>query len=242
MTTKLINLYTDTNEGLGSSMSLLYYSRMRFIMKLLPLLLASPLPAHVISVFAAGLEGNLFPMDLSLRDPKHYSFANLRSHVTYMTTFFMETLAERHPGRLSLVHVFPGVVMTKAFNNPGLPRWFKLTWRLVSPAVRLFSVPGDECGERILFLATPRFPAREETSGKGTAEGEKTTTSAGDAEIAFGTDGRRGSGAYAVNSDGETTPTKKTYANIRAEGMKVKTWDHTMKAFEEIEAGRVFTG
>ena len=239
---KLTNLYTDTNEGLGSSMSLLYYSRMRFIMNFLPLLLASPLPAHVVSVFAAGLEGNFFPTDLSLRDPKLYSFANLRSHVTYMTTFFMETLTERHPGRLSLVHVFPGVVMTNAFNNSGLPRWFKLTWRVVSPVVRLFSVPADECGERILFLATPRFPARVETSEGVTAEGGQTNTSAGDIETAIGTEGRRGSGAYAVNSDGETIPTKKTYAKIRDEGMKVKAWDHTMKAFEEIEAGRVFTG
>ena len=132
--------------------------------------------------------------------------------------------------------------MTKAFNNSGLPRWFKLAWRVFSPVVRLFSVPADECGERMLFLATPRFPAREETGEEGTAECGQTTTSAEHVEIAIGTSGRRGSGAYAVNSDGETIPTKKTYAKIREEGMKVKTWDHTMKAFEEIEAGRVFTG
>ena len=211
-------------------------------MKLLPLLLASPLPAHVISIYAAGLEGNFFPTDLSLRDPNRYSFANLRSHVTYMTTFFMETLAERYPGQLSLVHVFPGVVMTSAFNNPGLPAWFKFTWRVMSPIVRLFSVPADECGERMLFLATPRFPARKEAGREGAAQGEQATTGAGDPEIATGTDGRRGSGAYAVGQNGEVIPLKKTYAKIREEEMKAKTWDHTMKAFEEIEAGHVFAG
>jgi hypothetical protein len=35
-------------------MSLLYYSRMRFTIRVMPLLLASTLPAHVISVFGPG--------------------------------------------------------------------------------------------------------------------------------------------------------------------------------------------
>jgi hypothetical protein len=88
-------------------MSLLYYSRMRFITKLEPLLLASKLPSHVISVYAAGHKGKLFKDDFSLRDPKHY-FANARSDVTFMTTVFMESLAERHKGQMSLVHIFHG--------------------------------------------------------------------------------------------------------------------------------------
>jgi hypothetical protein len=94
---------------------------MRLILKLLPLLLASPLPAHVVSVYGAGKEGKLFPEDLSLRDPKHYGFSNARSHVVYMTTFFMEALAERHRGRLSLIHVFPGLVMIAGFDSVRLP-------------------------------------------------------------------------------------------------------------------------
>ncbi len=211
-------------------------------MKLLSLLLASALPAHVVSVYAAGKEGNLFPEDLSLRDPKRYSFSNKRSHVTYMTTFFMETLAERHRGRLSLVHVFPGLVMTNAFNSAGLPAWFKLIWPLAAPIARQFSVPPRECGERILFLATPRFTARQ-TVGNGTiAKGDEAIANKGDTGIAIGSDGKRGSGAYAVNSDGETIPTNKAYEKVREEGLARKIWDHTMRAFEEIEAGMVFAG
>lgn len=238
----MIGKRTETKEGLDTLMSLLYYSRMRFIANLLPLLLASPLPAHVVSVYAAGKEGKLFPNDLSLRDPKHYGLANARSHVTYMTTFFMETLAERHRGRLSLVHVFPGLVMTPGFDNDRLPTWFKLMWRWgAAPIVRaFFSVPPRECGERILFLATPRFPARG--TGTATKDGGAAATE-GDAGVAVGTDGKRGSGAYAVDWDGEIIPTtEKAYGKVREGGMARKVWEHTMGAFEEVEAGNVFTG
>jgi hypothetical protein len=224
-------------------MSLLYYSRMRFIIQLLPLLLASLLPAHVVSVYAAGMEGKLFPEDLSLRDPKHYGFANCRSHVVYMKTLFMETLAERHRGRLSLVHVYPGLVITEAFDKVRLPTWVKLIWRwLVAPIIRPFSVPPRESGERILFLATPRFPARQKLETGTTAKGDKVTATEGDAGIAMGSDGNRGGGAYAVNWDGETISTEKAYKKVREEGLAGKVWDHTMRAFEEIEAGTVFTG
>lgn len=36
-------------------MALMYYSRMRFVVDLLPLLLESKLPAHVVSIYAAGV-------------------------------------------------------------------------------------------------------------------------------------------------------------------------------------------
>ena len=221
-------------------MSLLYYSRMRFIIKLLPLLLSSQLPAHIISVYAAGKESNLFPEDLSLRDPKHYGFANARSHVTYMTTFFMENLAERHRERLSLVHVFPSVVITSGYTYPGLPMWFKLTWRLVGPIMRPFSIPPDECGDRTLFLATPRYPARK-AIGTEIATSKETGATEGKVGIATGTDGNRGSGAYSVNWNGETIDTQKKYKEARETDLAKRVWNHTMNAFEEIEAGNVFT-
>ena len=221
------------------TMSLLYYSRMRFILKLLPLLLASPLPAHVVSVYAAGMEANLFPEDLSLRDPQHYTFSNQRSHVVWMTTFFMETLAEKYRGRLSLTHIYPSLVMTNAFDVDMVPRWFKIIWRfLVSPILRPLCVPPGECGERMLFLATPRFPARQ-TADKGTLDKEPKSTVT-NVDIAVGSDGKRGSGAYRANWNGETISEKQAYKEIREQGMAAKIWDHTMAAFDTIEAGGVF--
>ena len=234
-------------------MSLLYYSRMRFIIQLLPLLLAaSPLPAHVISVYAAGMEGKLFAEDLSLRDPKHYSFLNCRSHVVYMKTLFMEALAQRHPGRLSLVHVFPSLVITETnFDNVRVAAWVKFIWRwLVAPIVRPFSVPPRESGERMVFLATSRFPARQAAINADVAAGDAEITAAaateeGDDGVAVGSDGKRGSGAYAVNWDGEVISTKKlydAYKNVREGDLAGKVWDHAMKAFEEIESGTAFNG
>lgn len=223
-------------------MSLLYYSRMRFITQLLPLLLAAPVPAHVISIYAAGMESKLFPSDLSLREPGHYTFANCRSHAVYMKTLFMEAMAERHPGRLSLVHVFPSLVITEGFDK-SWPKWASLLFRwLVAPVIRPFSVAPAESGARMLFLAGPKFPARQETGTVKLAEASATEEGG---EIAMGTDGTRGSGAYAVNWDGETIPMKKTYnayKDFRGEGLAGKVWDHTMSAFDASESGTVFAG
>ncbi|MCJ1421511.1 hypothetical protein MMC32_007875 [Xylographa parallela] len=232
----------ETKEGLDMNMSLLYYSRMRFIIKLLPLLRASTLPAHIVSVYSAGKEGKLLQEDLSLRAPQHYGQANIRSHVTYMTTFFIEKLAEQNPGHLSLVHVFPGLVFTDAFSSADLPTWFKFSFPLAAPFVRPFTVPLEENGQRTLFLATPRYPARQATNSGTIAGRDEASANKGAAEIAVGTDGSRGSGAYACDPNGETIPLKEIYKKLRADGVAKKVWDHTMKAFDDIEAGGIFAG
>ncbi|KAI9727612.1 MAG: hypothetical protein M1834_008052 [Cirrosporium novae-zelandiae] len=227
----------ETKEGLDTVLSLVYYSRMRFVTQLLPLLLASPLSGRVVSIFAPGREGKIFPDDLSLRDPTHYGLATNASHAVYMTTFFMENLAARHAGRLSLAHVYPGLVMTKVAENGDLPRWARWMWRfLVAPVVWPLAVPTMECGERVLFLASPRFPARPLNST------EETSKSASNFEIAISSDGMVGGGAYRVTWNGEIIPTGKAYEKIREEGLSERVWNHTMKAFGEIEAGNFFTG
>ncbi|OOF99910.1 hypothetical protein ASPCADRAFT_1579 [Aspergillus carbonarius ITEM 5010] len=222
----------DTKEGIDVTMSLMYYSRMRAIMKLLPLLLKSPLPAKVVSVYAAGVEDKLFPDDLSLRDLTHYSYSQARSHMIYMHTLFMETLAEQHRGKLSLIHIFPGLVLGPGFNKQDLPAWFKVLWRWVfvpffSPLV---TVSPTECGDRMLSLASPRYPPRAAESSGAKEE-----------EAAVGTDGKQGSGAYSLSRKGESNYKIKVYQKIDKDEMRQKVWDHTMKAFEVIETGKVFT-
>lgn len=85
---KTANKPAETAEGLDRTMSLLYYSRIRFVTNLIDLLQAEQKTAHVISVYGAGLEGKLFKDDISLRH--HYSFANARSHIVHMTTMAFE--------------------------------------------------------------------------------------------------------------------------------------------------------
>ena len=213
-------------------MSLMYYSRMRIVTKLLPLLLKSQLPATIVSVYAASMEGKLYPDDLSLRDLKRYSYDHARSHMCYMHSLFFETLAAKHPGKLALIHIFPGLVPGPGFQNPELPLWFRFL--LNSVVLPLFGrwilVQPDQCGERMLSLASARYGPGAVNVGKGSG-GEAIT----------GTDGKPGSGVYSLTWDGESKYHAKMYANINKDEMRKKVWDHTMRAFEVIEAGSVFT-
>ncbi|KAH7024528.1 uncharacterized protein B0I36DRAFT_162745 [Microdochium trichocladiopsis] len=151
----------DTEEGLDFTMSILYYSRMRALTQLLPLLLAasrssssassSSPPAEqqpdnhatVVSVFAAGTEDTLHAENLALDNPvSDYTYNTARSHMNYMHTLFFEQLARDppEPGRptptgsgkgLTLVHVFPGLVNGPGFQSSEMPSWFRVLWSWV---------------------------------------------------------------------------------------------------------------
>ena len=209
-------------------MSLTYYSRMRCVDRLLPLLLASPLPAHVASIYAPGFETQFIIDDLSLRKPENYKFANRRSQLGHMTTLFFEALAKKHPGKLSLSHNYPNFVVTGGFDNPYIPRWFPMVFGWLLPVLRLFALSPEESGDRTIYMATSRFAAR----GKYNKDTEVT--------VATGTDGMIGGGAYAVNWNGENINVEKAYKKFDKEDVEGKVWEHTMEAFSEIEAGRVF--
>ncbi|KAF4635829.1 hypothetical protein G7Y89_g2267 [Cudoniella acicularis] len=200
----------DTTEGLDDRMSLLYYSRMRCIIQFLPLLNAAPLGGHVISVFGPGRDKRIYPEDLSLRNPEHYSFVTMGSHAAYMTTFFLEKLAAENP-QLSLVHYYPSLVETNAFWDERLPGWFRVIWRMLLPLLRLYTVPQDECGQRVIFHTSDRFPPRV---AKDVGNGKNNE----DIEVATSSDGILGGGAYRVNWNGEMVPTGKNYGKLREEG------------------------
>ena len=224
-------------------MSLLYYSRMRFITQLLPLLTASPLPAHVVSVFGPGREAKLYQDDLSLRDPAHFGFMTLGSHAAYFKTMYMEHLAATYPEKLSLCHYYPGLVMTNAFADERLPSWFRVVFKLMTPLLRLFTIPEKEAGERVLFLASERFPARRAAAAGATEDKcamRSTTSVEGELATAVSTDGTLGGGTYRVNYNLETMASEKVFGKLRKEGFFPKAVKHTERAFEEISAGRKF--
>lgn len=213
--------------------SLLYYSSMRFIIQLLPLLLFSQLPAHIVSVFSPKRNDKIFPEDLSLRNPKNYGFMNMGSHVAYVTTFFFESLASKYLGELSLSRCYPGLVMHEGVGkDKKSPAWFNFAMKVMSPVMRLTSVDPTGSGERVLFHATSIYPAM----------GTENTKGDGNVEVALSSDGTAGGGAYRTDWNGEIDPCGKIYKKLREDGMKEKVWSHTVKAFEDIEAGRVFTG
>jgi hypothetical protein len=223
---------TDTNEGLEVSMSLLYYSRIRFINNLLPLLTAAPEPAHVISVYAAGMEssGKFYPDDLSLtRDSKaHYTFANCRSHCIHMKTMYFEHLAQKHEGKLSFVHVYPGLVIGPNFWHESLPTWFKIIWFFMYPIANVFSTAPEESGKRTLYFASDKFPAGG-LSNKNSNEAAPMST-----------DRVKGGGAYSCKYDDEVYDVSKAYKELRPKGFRERVVKETDAAFAVIESGKRF--
>jgi len=204
---------------------------MRIITQLLPLLLKSHLPARIVSVYAGGFEAKLISEDLSLRDPSHYSYSQARSHMVYMHKWFMETLAEQNPGRLTLIHIFPGLVLGPGFQNPELPAWFRVIFnRIVVPLFgRLISIKPHESGERMLSLASLGYiPGQNDTALENRQQ-----------PITQMTDSLRG-GVYSLTWNGESNFKPKFYESMDQEIMRKKVWEHTTNAFTVIEAGGIF--
>lgn len=208
-------------------MSLLYYSRMRFITQLLPLLQASSLPtgAKCISIYAGGFENKkqFHPDDFALLEPEHFSFAQVRSQVTYMKTLFFEHLALQNEGKLSCIHIYPGLVITPSMSAKSNPWWFKTAWFFIAPFAKLYATSAEDIGQRILFLATDRYSASN--SGKEGRQG---------ISVASGSDGKLGGGGYSVRADGETNDLREAYEGFDREGMREKVWQHTMEVFDGV--------
>jgi NAD(P)-dependent dehydrogenase (short-subunit alcohol dehydrogenase family) len=222
--------FVDTKEGIDATMARFYYSRMASITKLLPLLLESSLPATVVSVYAAGMEGKLYVDDLSLRLSSHYSYFQARSHIDYMHTCFFEELAKKHAGQLRLIHIFPGLVVHKGMYSKDNPWWLRFVFTKVLPS---FGMDMDlkEVGHRMVALASPSkypaLPCGETTLSKSAVKG---------------TNGEPGSGAYALNEKGESAYPEKRYAGLDKQALREKVCIHTNLALKQIRAGGVFEG
>ena len=202
---------------------------MRFILQLLPLLTASPLPGHVVSIYAGGMEDGTSPGELPIGcpTPESYGVSGVRKHTCFMKNFFFEELAEKHAGKLSLCHIYPGLVDGPGFYNPEMPTWFRIVWRLLKPLAWLYMTPPDLCGQVMVYLATSRYPA------KGTVEQGKKV--AGGIEVATSTKGELGGGSYALGQRGDVWKKGVSYEKVRKEGMSKQVWDHTIDTLDKIE-------
>ncbi|KAK6439427.1 hypothetical protein LTR95_004375 [Oleoguttula sp. CCFEE 5521] len=234
----------DTSEGIDTSQSLLLFSRLRFIHSLSPLLPAPPTTSsatlsptatatRIVSVYAAGYEtaaGTFFPEDLSLRQPGHFSFTNSRAAVVHMKTLLFEHFAQKqYEGRVSCIHVDPGMVITPSYTSTTNPWWFKVIYFFAAPFLKAFiATSEDEIGHRVVYFAT---------SGQYAAQRQGV-----DGEVVMGTDGVKGSGAYASRSNGKVFDVKQNYEKFRREGLGGKIVEYTETMLREIGEGRKFTG
>ena len=216
--------YAETSEGLPVVAALNFYSRLRFITTLLPLLQSATTLRRIVTVAAGTFEGPLDPTDFPGRQ---ISVLALRGHFGTLITLSLEALAKRAP-EVSFVHEHPGTVNTSFMQRvPGILGVVLKT--LVFFAGRWICVPVEESGERHLFLATSkRFPPRVEGEGNSGVDWE--------GEVARGTTGDVGSGVYSVgwNCECASFDVEKLLARHRDEGIVEEIWKHAEDEFQRI--------
>lgn len=200
--------------------ALIHYSRIRFIVDLLPLLQNATSLRRVVNIFTAGKEGPIYTDDIQAWK---VPIRSLRAHGSSLATVSLEALAKKAPD-VSFIHGFPGFVKTNLARGGQGPLIFVMAqmFKVTSLFHQSRFIPNVECGERHVFLMTSaKYPARnpvEDTSGIALADG---------VEVARGTDGLVGSGVYSIDENGESYgfKTEDVLAKLREEGALEKVWN-----------------
>jgi hypothetical protein len=204
-------------------MSLLYYSRMRFIQNLTPLLLASSETAHVISIFAGNMEDSIKPGEEPIGTPpaETYGITTVRRNTCFMKTFYFEELAEKHAGKISFVHIYPGLVDGEGFYSDVQPKWFRVIWPVFKVLLSWYMTSSADCGDVMVFLATKRYPAKGGESGS--------------IQTAYSSQRQLGGGAYAVGQRGDENKNV-SWAKVRREDTGERVCAHTKQTLEDVTA------
>lgn len=113
---------TPTDEGLDVKMSLHYFSRVAFILELLPLLRSSPMGGRVLSVLSAGVHGQYAHWSDDFELQSHYSIKNAADAAGFYTDAALDSLS-RDPANAGVrfVHQAPGFVATSWGTEMPLP-------------------------------------------------------------------------------------------------------------------------
>lgn len=204
-----------------------FYSRLRFITNLLPLVQRATALRRVVTVAGGGNEGLLDPSDFqAFRVP----LAAIRGHVSTLITLGLESVAKTAPD-VSFIHDYPGTVRTAlAGRMEGI---FGILMRLYSLIAGYWvCVPIEECGERHLYLATS---ARHPPAGVDNGGGSGVPLEDG-FELAKGTTGEVGNGVYSVRWDGTSASpaVEKLLAEYRDNGLVEEIQRHAEIEFDRI--------
>ena len=163
---------------------------------------------------------------------KSFTMQSAAVHTSTMNTLALAEIADTHP-TISCVHIFPGVVMTKAFVT------FAEDWALplrvffvhvMIPIFKLFTTSLEESGQRHLFHATSaRFPPAgvRGSPGAGVAMPKGMV-------VAKGENGREGTGCYLLGFDGETVGDQRILDGYRKRDYGKKIWEHTQEVFDRV--------
>lgn len=219
---------TETPEGIDRKMCVNYYSRMRFIVNLMPQLTAAARAnqlSRVLSVLAAGSEGDIRMDDLELKH--NFTLHACLAHCVMMTDFFMEELGKRFPNT-SFSHSYPGTVKTGIANELTGP--VRLAVKVLYAVMTPWILNVRESGERHLFQITNKmYPARNGGVGIPVPEG---------LEVTQGSDGEQGSGSYLLDWDGKAAGDESLLKKYRDQNFGQTVWDHTHAVFKRAVGGK----
>jgi NAD(P)-dependent dehydrogenase (short-subunit alcohol dehydrogenase family) len=151
---------TDTDEGLEACFAVSYYSRLRLISNLLPLLQRSSHP-RVLSILNGTKEKKINEEDIGLE--KNWGIVAVVNHTTLCTSLAFNYLAANNSERhITFLHATPGFVHTDTPRTTypskadGIVWWvFVSTLQVVSSwIIRYFGMALKESGERHAYNLT----------------------------------------------------------------------------------------
>ena len=206
----------ETAEGLEIAQSLEYYSRILFVLHLLPLLDKAEAP-RVVSVLAGGMEWATIDLDdLDLKKPGRLGRGfKAQMQYTAMNTMTLEKLANDNPN-VTFIHSWPGPVNTGNVNRGLEPNsmlaWF--IWLVVEPLIGLFAFSDEESGQRHLFQCTSAAFGGRGVLWKG--------------KPGINSMEKPADGLFLVNYRCDCTPNAKVVPLLREKALG-KIWDHTQE-------------
>ena len=204
----------ETAEGIEVAQSLEYYSRILFILQLLPLFAKGEAP-RVVSVLSGGFERGVINVDdIDLKRPGNFRFLQAQSQYGELNTVTIDKLAIDNP-HVTFIHSWPGWVNTgnvrRTFTDPNsIIIW--VVCLILEALIALISIRDEDSGQRHLFQCTSAA-----FGGYGIPwKGKPGVTS----------HGKEADGLFLVNYKCDCTPNAKVVPVLREKAQR-KVWDHT---------------
>jgi hypothetical protein len=191
---------------------------MRFIHNLLPRLKAAESPARVVTILAAGKEGEIDESNFDLQ--VSFSFGTAATYGSTMNSLAVEYLASKHTS-ISFIHVFPGIVQTPLMRAS----FGTILGSVIGLLTRMTSISAQESGERNSIIATSVSYPPVAHVGTASIDG---------VAFAMASTGKVGGGSYLLNYDGKDVTNQRLMAHYREKGYPTKLWNHTLDIFQRV--------
>ncbi|KAH7257877.1 hypothetical protein BKA59DRAFT_508773 [Fusarium tricinctum] len=214
-----------TEEKIDLCFALSFYIRMRFIDRLLPILLQASKP-RVLSVLAGGHETPLYTEggDIGLQKEGNYTAPRAVNQVTTLHSLAFMHFASQHT-KISWLHVYPGWVATDFLSDllqsAGVVG--VVAGKIIAPVYRLVAMSEEECGKRqASYALSGRYPSRDMICAA--------MVDVNDQAQCHG----MCSGFYRVLSDGRTATGDEVLGPLERDGWPLKVSEHLQEVFDSI--------